>query len=252
MTYSFFDTLSESRLIPSKSTFRIYDAEALSNLTVIYLCALYIMYNNKSTSKSAMAYARRTLQYGINFSEWHTGGTDLYVLIYGLKVDDVELNHPAISDRFKSTLPLRDDMIVRWLREMNSGHLTDSTHRQLFTRMDFNMKTSDNSIRAIRRLVMDWKNLTESEYRLAMTRMLQIIRIRAPRCELLGDLHKVSDTHNLEIRGAYDKDSGLGYAPAIIAAKTAEPSKDYSFLRGIAAVGIGLAASNLLHKATKK
>ena len=94
--YEFIGDLSESRLIPSKSNLRKFSAQEVSDLVVLNLCALYILWSNAETQKFAENYAKRTVSYGANFSKWQTNGTDLYILLHAL-VSDEKLDHPDAS-----------------------------------------------------------------------------------------------------------------------------------------------------------
>jgi len=250
--YEFMGTLSESRLISSTNVLKHYDAEHLADLAVLYLCALYILYNNPATKHFAEKYARRTIQYGTHFSEWQGGATDLYAILYGLTAEGVKLDNQESSDHFKSILPLGQPMLVRWLREMNNSHLHPATHRSLFTRMDFNFKIRNSSIRAIRRLAMEWDELDHHEQKLAMTRLLQLMRNRASKSELLSDLQHMASQHDLEIDDACDKDTGRGCGT--VTTLTVNPIKKKSggsLLATLAGVATGIAVSNLTDRKKK-
>jgi hypothetical protein len=205
-------TLSESRLISSTNALKKYDAEHLADLAVLYVCAIYILYCTNSTKHFAEKYARRTIQYGTQFNQWHTGATDLYAILFGLTAEHIKLDNQEESDHFKSILPFGETLLVRWLRELNNSHLHSATHRSLFTRLDFNFKIKNSSIRAIRRLVMEWDDLDHHEQKLAMTRLLQLMRNRAQKSELLSELQNMADQHELEIEDACDKETGRGCA----------------------------------------
>ena len=252
--FDFIGTLSESHLIPSIANLRRYRADELADLVVLYVCTLYILYSHDETNQQARNYARRTLAHGITFERWQTGGTDLYVMLYGLKADDVELDDQDASDRFKSVVPLGETLLVRWLREMAADNIHDYTHRALFTRLDFNFKIGNSSIRAVRRLVMDWDNLDDYERRLAVTRLLQLMRSRAPRGELLATLRRLADHHDLEIEEVCDLETGEGCGVK----KTYKPSarkpvrKGGSFLATLAGVAAGVAVSNAMNKKDRR
>ena len=251
--FEFIGTLSESHLIPSIANLRRFRADELADLVVLYVCTLYVLYSHKSSKRQAINYAHRTLQYGARFGHWQTGGTDLYVMLYGLKADDVELDDQDSSDKFKSVVPLGEALLVRWLREMDHDHIQDNTHRALFTRLDFNFKITNSSIRAVRRLVMDWDNLDQYERQLATTRLLQLMRSRAQKGELLVALRHMANENDLEMDDVCDLETGDGCGER----KTYKPSrkpvrKGGTFMATLAGVAAGVAASNAFSKREKK
>ncbi len=245
--FEFIGTIAESRLIPSSDNLKRYTAEELAELVVLYVCGLYILYSFKETKHTAEAYARRTTQYGVRWDRWQASGTDLYVMLYGLKSDKAILKDQAASDTFKRRMGFGEAALAKWLREMTSGNIHNMDHRTLFTRLDSNFKISNSSIRAVRRMVMDWDHIDGHDRRLTMTRLLQLIKARAPKSEIMNDLRQLASRHSLEIVGACDKDTGEGcagdYEP-----HDGKMSKSTSTLVALAGIAAGLAVSNALHK----
>ena len=244
-------TLAESRLIPSVASFRQFRADELADLAVLYISALQVLFSNKDTKHFAEQYAKRTLQSGTDFSRWKNSGTDLYVIMYGLKASSIKLRDQNKSDKFKNIIPLGDDLVVRWLREVSSGKMSSTTHNKLFTRIDFNFKISNSSIRAVRRLVMDWDDLSHHERSLAVTRLIQLIGVRAQKGELLSELRGMAQRHDLEIEDVCDKETGHGCAPIHTTTSSSsekQKSKGSSFLLSLASVAAGMAVASALSK----
>lgn len=248
--YEFIGDLSESKLIPSKSNLRRLTAQEVSDLVVLNLCALYILWSNSNTQDFAEKYAKRTLAHGSKFEKWQTNGTDLYILLYALSSKEA-LNKPDASNKFRDNLPLGAPLLVRWLREMSQDKLSDSTHRSLFVKLDFNFKTNNNSIRAIRRLVLDWNDLDREEHKLAMTRLLQFMRARAARGEVVGKLSQMAKVHGLEIEDACNLETGVGCATTG-QHQTHEPvrqePKKGSLWAALGGLATGAAISHAIHK----
>ena len=177
--FDFIGTLSESKLISSTSNLEKYDDVELSELVVLYLCSLYMLYNDDHSKSFALSYAKRTIQYGTDFDKWRTSGTDLYVILHGI---------PDILDA---------TLLVRWLREMSNDHVREQTHRALFSRIDHNFKIKNSAIRSVRRLVMDWDTLSQQDKRSAMTRLLSLLKARAQKSEVLDELEKMASNNKL-------------------------------------------------------
>jgi len=256
MSFEFISTLSESRLVPAETMMRRWRADELAEVVVLYVCALYVLHCHTDTEHFATGYAKKTVQFGTNFEQWKSGGSDLYVMLYGLKASGVTLRDQVFSDEFKHRLPFGEPLLVKWLRDLSNGRVQDVTHRALFNRLDFNFKITSSSIRAVRRLVMDWPELDKEERKLAMTRLLQLIKNRAPKSELLSQLRQLADRHNLEIEDVCDADTGdncnalsaRDVAIANMNKKKGGPSKTGTFLAALAGVATGVAVSKALDK----
>lgn len=249
--YEFIGDLSESKLIPSKSNLRKLTAQEVSDLVVLNLCALYILWSNSNTQDFAEKYAKRTLAHGTKFDKWQTSGTDLYILLHALVSEDEVLNKPDASNKFRANLPIGAPLLVRWLRDMSQDHLKEATHRALFVKLDFNFRTTNNSIRAIRRLVLDWNDLDREEHKLAMTRLLQFMRARAARGEIIGKLSQMAKVHGLEIEDACNLETGVGCATGQQQAH-AEPAREEPKKGGLWAALGGLAAGAAISQAIHK
>lgn len=250
--YEFIGDLSESRLIPSKSNLRRYTAQEVSDLVVLNLCALYILWSNTEYQSFAEKYAKRTLMHGATFEKWQTSGTDLYILLHALIASDVTLNKQELSNKYRETLPIGERLLVRWLRDMSTGNLKEAQHRALFVKLDFNFRTKNNSIRAIRRLVLDWNKLDRREHQLAMTRLLQFMRTRASRGEILGNLQKMAKEYDLEMKGVCNPETGSGcdmptQDHSDSASKEPKKKKGGGWA-GLAGLAIGAAINTAMHK----
>lgn len=194
--YSFLAELSESKLFPSSLALSKLARPDLADLTHLYLCALRILLHDPNSAGWTRHYIRRTLRWN-GFTQWRNDATDLYVLLHALTTQG-----EGVSALFQQSL-------LRWLRKATTD---DGEHeieaRRVFVRLDFDLGVKDGSLRAIRRLVMDWPVLTRREQRLAMTRMLQYLRSRASKAEILPYLTRVAQLGNLEIKGARNLETG--------------------------------------------
>lgn len=248
--FEFIGTLSESRLIPSKSNYRHFGADELAELAVLYVSALNILFFVKETKQFAISYARQTVANGTNFTKWQTGANDLYAILYGLEGKDVELDDPEFSNDFKHTLPFGGPALVQWLKDMAGGHHVPAHHRPLFTRLDFNFKIKNSSIKAVRRLAMDWPDLDGHERQLVMTRLLQLLRNRAPKSELSSKLLMIARLHHWEIEGACDTDTGV--CGKVITDIDPDDNRKPSFMLSLAAVAAGAATAAILGRKKDK
>ncbi len=212
MTYTLFNTLCESRSFPSKKTLEHFSARELSDLAVLYFCAIYIMFCSHDTQSYASTYVKKTKNAGLDFDSWSSYGNDLYIIMYGLSTEDVSLDDQHASDAFKATLPIGHAVLNRWITDIATNKFSATHHRAFFTNMDFNFKIKNNSIRAIRRLVMDWTDLSTRERKLAVTRLLQLLRARLPKSEILPTFVSLARAHGYEIEDAGNADDHHSHA----------------------------------------
>lgn len=246
MSFEFINQLSESKIFPSKASVKKFSAEDLSELAVLNLCALYILYCIPEYKEFAIRYAKKTIGFGIKFDRWTTGGTDLYVLIHALMTDEYELADKDSSKKFMATFPMGEAVLIRWLREMAAGRVTLATHRALFIKMDFNFKIRNTSIRAIRRIVMDWTTVGNHERKLATTRLLQFMRSRAPRSELLQKIIESSKKYGLEMKDVCDMETGEGCSDN--SSPSVPKERKGGLMATLVGLGIGAGLSNALHR----
>jgi len=247
--YEFFGTIAESRLIPSQSNLRNFEAEDLCELVVLYICALYILHSFEDTERRSHSYTKRTIQYGTNWEQWKSSGTDLYVMLYGLRGKDAKLKNQTSSADFRHRLPFGGPLLTKWLRELASGSVSSSTHRTLFTKLDANFKISNSSIRAVRRMTMDWDHLNEHDRRLTVTRLIQLLRARASKSELLSDIRELASRHDLELSDVCDRETGIGCGSEIVhTTHKDKPNKTTSFLVSLAGLAAGVAIADALDK----
>lgn len=198
MTYSLFGDLTESRMFPSKRSLDREDFETLAETTYLLIIALRILLTEDSVKSHR--YVKRTISAN-NFRSWRTDGTDLYICLHALSTGHYE------KGSYPETISVL--AIQRWLREMSIANATDEQEtRKLFLRMDRLLFIKESSMLAVRRLVMDWPDLDKREKKLATTRLLQMLRARSPKVDLLPMISTMAREDDLELRGVCNAETG--------------------------------------------
>jgi hypothetical protein len=202
MTYSILNEFTGSSLFPSRKFLEREDFASLAEKTYILLLAMRMALGIQTTKSWADGFLKHTL-WGGNFKQWRSNGSDLYVALWALTEGEYEakLHEPK---------HLADAPFLRWLRAITHDHEDVTETKRLFLKLDSMLHIQDSSLRAIRRLVQDWPDLTHYDRQLAMTRLLQIMRARTPRAEALRHLTVAARKHDLELRGVCDPESGHG------------------------------------------
>lgn len=203
MAMAFLADLCESKLLPTYTHLNRFQAKQIAELLHLYLCAMNILAHEPTSREFAAQYARRTTEFG-TFDLKRNFATDLYVMIHAILSDDVAFRSPLASDFFIDHMSIDLATITAFLRNIAYKRLSTPTINLLFANIDRRLHIEDSSLRAIRRLAQDWPRLNRSNKRLCITRILQILRSRASRSELLPWLEKLAREQELEIKQARD------------------------------------------------
>lgn len=229
----FLRSLTESRLLSSDTAYRRFHARTISELAVLHICALRILANDKRTTDWARQYAQKSARI-LKFAKFYSATTDLSLLMYAvLNADDVEFRQNDDSQDFMEGVHPNEHEITQWLGDIASGRHNESRARRLFTHLDHDFAITNTSVRSIRRLVQDWPQLDNMEHKLAMTRLLQILRAKASQSDILAKLEEYSHEVGLEITQVSNTESPRAQT---------EPRKKNGFLNAlgnVAAVAIG-------------
>jgi len=251
VTYSLFPLLSESRLYPSTHSLKKVSVQEACQLAFLYLMVMRILLDDPHTRHWAKNYAYKTSKGSPSFKTWRMDGTDLYALIYALETENSPLEDG--DEDFRDHLPLDASAIHRWLRAV-SMHEDETLTRRLMNRLDQMFRIRDSSLKAIRRLVLDWPDLSSHERRLVVTRLLQFVRTRASRGEIRPKLEDVAKLRGWEIGDACNPEDGHDCGGSEAHDRTEHPEKTkkkkakLSFLQSLAAFGVGVAAHRALTK----
>jgi hypothetical protein len=186
-------------MFPSKKALEKEDFESLTEAAYLMILALRILVHEND--KYSIAFVQKTAR-STSFRLWRADGNDLYMVLHALTTGMYALggNEPETVN----CLP-----IMRWLREIKITDAHDKTETsRLFVRMDRLLGIREASLRAVRRLIQDWPELSDYEKRLATTRLLQMIRTRLPKSELLPRLQVIARNRDWEIEDVCDQETG--------------------------------------------
>lgn len=237
MNYAFLKDLTESRMFPSRKALEKEDFSSLTEAAFIMILALRILIAEEDPF--AERFVRRIVQ-SSHFRQWRGDGNDLYMALHSLSIG----LYPEEGDR-PETLNLAP--VMRWLREIKRADPRDEVETaRLFVRLDRMLWIRESSLRAVRRLIQDWPELSDYDKRLAITRLLQMMRARTPRCELFPALQKMARVRKWEFDDVCDAETGdnceeeepkpgRGYKDPL------KPKSSGSFLASLAGLATGAA-----------
>lgn len=195
MSFEFISQIQESRLISNKRNLRNYTHEEIEEITFLYFLTIQILRNELEYVARINRYVSTITQHG-NFDLYISSANDLYQLLHILYNKNAQTELKSAN---KFSMPdIRSQTIRTWLRNISDSRDKSKDHRFLFA-LENGLNISNNSYKAIRRLVEEWDYLTQTQKQLATTRLLQALRFKARKSELLPWLEQLSKKRNLEL-----------------------------------------------------
>lgn len=185
---SFIQELKEARLIRTKDDLKFSYSEVCEQLYLIIL-ALDFLSRLKQGRDLARNYAAATARY-VNYSEFKTGGTDLYNLIYFVTekpefIEDIFGSGDAKKLREKTHLPQME--LNRWLLKINNN---ESRDMYFFMRLEQALNVTSSESRDIRRM-LSFRNPTQQDLSMITARLLNAFRQKTPLLDLRQDLEQI-------------------------------------------------------------
>lgn len=198
MSFEFLQEIQESRLISNKRSFSNFSLKEITEIAFLYFLTLQILRNELEYKARISNYAYATLRHG-NFDHYQSSGNDLYQLLYIIMNED---QHEKLKNSNRSNLSkkinLRTQTLLNWLRYIGAPSDKSKDHRfLLYLENGLNIKNS--AYQAIRRLVEEWNTLNTTQKELSITRLLQAMRSKARKSELLPWLEQYAKKRKLEL-----------------------------------------------------
>ena len=221
-------TVTESRLLPFLSSLNQIGLEDAENLVFLYLVSLQLLRLEPSSKQFAKHYAAQTIKYG-NFQMWHANATDLNDLLYFL------------VDHKKSSVD--EYAVKKLLTNLKSDHFDQQQAAQQLLKIENSLRIKTQNYRSIRRIVADWNSLhiDLDGKKLCVTRLLQALRSRAARGDIVHELDNLAHSHNWELKDVCDPETGAGCVATQVG--QAPEKKKLSLLKQLAiTAGIGIGA----------
>jgi len=203
MSFKFLQEIQESRLISNKRSFSNFSLTEITEITFLYFLTLQILRNELEYKARIDNYAAATIRHG-NFETYQRSGNDLYQLLFIVSNDD---EHDKLSGHSNSKLSnrinLRTQTLLTWLRYIDRPLDTNKDHRFLLY-LENALNIKNPAYKAIRRLVEEWDTLNTTQKELSITRLLQAMRSKAKKSELLPWLEQFARKRKLELIDAHN------------------------------------------------
>jgi hypothetical protein len=258
MKLTLIDTLDENTLFKSKRP-HDFNAKDMAELAFLYLIALHIMRSEYETALFAQRYAKRTMVHG-NFDHADSNNTDLYQFLNVLRDHDSligkALSHPDTNELFWKEVHFSGSTARQLLSQIANSHYDGTLAKRLLMQLEQQFHITNTNYRSVRRLAGEWDtgHLDTEQKKLTVTRLLQAVRAKARRGDLLASLEHVANSNNYELTNVCDpetgKNCGISYVPGPVAA-VKKQSSNFGFIKNLAVVAGIAAADHLLRKAAK-
>jgi hypothetical protein len=205
--------LKESSLLRSLSAAQRYSARDMADLCILYMIGLHILRCEFDTAPFARDYARSTVSYN-NWQQLRINNTDLYQILNILISKNPhwtdKLKNAASSELFLQEIQIDPHVVKQFLHNLVKPNWDPQLSGRLLMRMEHDLRIQVTNYRSMRRIASDWTrdHVTPEAQSLVMTRLLQAMRHRAFRGDLLPHLQKLAQDQKLEIKTACDPETG--------------------------------------------
>lgn len=197
--YSFINGLGEARMFKTRQQISKEGAKGLTDHLFASLLSLYAMSNNYNYAPVASGYATQTIRRG-NFNSPSPTGSDLYQTIHTLLKPEGLIGGQK-DDLLMSKVKIDQLKIKRFLKQIEQGNLQPSQAQQFFYKLEKDLAIQDPKLRATRRLVQSWNELSTQQQQLAATQLDRYYRMNGMRSDLRPLFSKFAKDNNLIASG---------------------------------------------------
>jgi len=158
----------------------------------------------------AKEYARRTMGFG-GFNRPSPSGSDLYQTLFTLKRGDAlfgKERDAMLMDKVRIPEP----QIKRFLNQVKNGNVNPSQAQQFFFKLERDLKIQDPKLKATRRLVQNWPNLSSQQQALAGNQLQRYYRMFARRSDMAPLFTNYAKDSNFILSKGGKKSIALGVA----------------------------------------
>ena len=204
--FSFLNDIHEARMTRNQSDARVLTYTDCCERLYLTVLVLELMRQYPSSRGKAYAYAQRTNNYG-NFDNFRIHATDLHNLAYFITGDDAvldKLKDPAAAKQLRSTTHFPTQGFKRYLSKLSSGVSLQSSEVRVLLDVESSLKVSNADYKSIRRALMSWSSLLQSDKRKYATRLLFAVRAKLRNSDVISDFEELINRRDFEIDTAND------------------------------------------------
>jgi hypothetical protein len=207
------NTLSESRLFRNKKIADDVDLDDAASLAFTYLMLLNVLNKDYDYAPLAAEYSKRTVAFR-NFNTFRTSGTDLYIALNRMMGKDQKEDNDKDAIARKRIKPNNTDL-VQYLTHLGNSKNNPAYEQKMLMRFQRQLNVQDSMLKSLRRLVGDWDNLNQNQRALVVTRIVQYMRKKAPRSEMMQPLLKFQRRGNFMVDDSKDTKKNIWDKPIV-------------------------------------
>tara|TARA_B100000900_G_scaffold34967_1_gene26349 strand:+ start:13101 stop:13859 length:759 start_codon:yes stop_codon:yes gene_type:complete len=197
--YDFINTLGEARMFKTRQQIASAGADSITDHLFVTMMSLYMMSNDYEYAPVAKAYAGQTMRKG-NFNTPSPSGSDVYQTMHTLLKPEGLIN--GEKDKLLMNKVRIDQIrIKRFLKQIEQGNVPPGQAQQFFYKLEKDLAIQDPKLRATRRLVQNWNDLSTQQQQLAATQIEKYYRINGMRSDMRPIFTKYAKSNGL-IAGA--------------------------------------------------
>lgn len=204
--------LNENWLFRSTNINR-YTARDIADLAFLYLVTLHILRSEFATAPYAIKYAKQTSNH-MHFKATDKSNTDLYqflnILTNANGAEANKLSNPLASNTFLNGLKLNSYAVRRFLMNIAKPRYDIESQKQILFQLETQLNITVSNYRSLRRLAVEWntREIDTEAQKLTITRLLQALRTKASRGDVLPWLEKVSKRNRYELINVCNPETG--------------------------------------------
>jgi hypothetical protein len=200
----FIQSLGEARMFKTRTQIQRQGARQITDHLFVSMLSLYAMSNDYKAAPEALKYTKRTNAYG-NFNRPSPSVTDLYQTIFSLLKPD-GLNDDPKDKLLLNKVKVDQRRIRTFMKQMEYGKTNPGSVQAFFYKIEKDLAIQDPKLKAARRLVGSWTNLTTNQQQLAATQLNRHFRLNARRSDLFPMFSNYANDKDL-LLGRDDKKS---------------------------------------------
>lgn len=192
-----------------------FSARDIADLAFLYMVSLHILRCEFETAPFAVKYARQTNSHS-NFKAADRNNTDLYQFLNILSDPtghaSQELGQEEANEIFWHSLRFNPNLVRQFLSNIVAGDYNEARQKSLLFNLETQLHITTSNYKSMRRIAVDWNShevMTEAQ-KLVVTRMLQALRAKARRGDLLPALERLAERRNYELLRVCDPETGKG------------------------------------------
>ena len=189
MSFEFIHELSEARLFRTPARIGAITSSQLADNFFNAILAMQTMHS--VNPKIARRYAIQTFQGGQD--GWRSTGSDLHNMAFMLKNPD-RFSDKVTKDRHTAFPALQ---YQTWLRNMSQGKIDREFDRRFLLRLQKDLGVNNLGLKSARRLLADWDTATDSEKKLAASKIYQGLNHNLKQADLFAPYTKTVTKKNL-------------------------------------------------------